>query len=78
MLMSIISPRPGLPVRLFVAVSQRSLDFRRIAFRHCKITRKTKANIQKNHVMQASHEAHEEPPVIRTKHTKHGHKKSTK
>jgi len=45
-------------------------------FRHCKITHKSKAKNQKKHVFQTPHEAHEEPPVIRTKHTKHGHKKA--
>ena len=28
-------------------------------FRHCKITHKTKAKNQKNHVIQTPHEAHE-------------------
>ena len=42
----------------------------RFVFRHCKITHKSKANIQKNHVKQTPHEAHEETPVIRTKRTK--------
>ena len=55
-----------------------SISKNSFAFRHCKITHKTKAKNQKNHVIQTPHEAHEEPLGIRTKHTKHGHKKSTK